>query len=269
MVAVKKVGENVQDITRHLLKGGDEDFWHLGGELEEVVITAPGGGGDTPPPVWDPCADGLCGGDIAPPTTNPHPDYPDCYYSGGCGGNTDNGNSDVESESNYPGKDKGLPYQWWKDTDFIINSGYFDIDDEQPNAKEAALFAIFRSQAILHIENSVTALNKAFELTQDGTFDPNGIEDGKADAFRHAFWNALGTAEFGSDIMKLFADAHEWGETGLAVDMDFHNNHEGRIIGDNFGFSSSDNDISNAIMDAVNDGQLKYINNGNLVPTNQ
>lgn len=36
-----------------------------------------------------------------------------------------------------------------------------------------------------------------------------GIEDGRADAFRHAYWNALGTAEFGSNITQIFTDAHE------------------------------------------------------------
>lgn len=55
-----------------------------------------------------------------------------------------------------------------------------------------------------------------------------GITNGKADAFRHAYWNALGTAEFGSYIMKLFADAHEHGQSGLDVDMDLYNNHIGR-----------------------------------------
>ena len=35
------------------------------------------------------------------------------------------------------------------------------------------------------------------------------MRDGRADAFRHAYWNALGTAEFGSNITQIFTDAHE------------------------------------------------------------
>lgn len=171
------------------------------------------------------------------------------------------------TDADYPGKDDGLPFEWWNDDDFILNSGNFDIDDEQPNAKEVALFAIFPSQAILHIENSVTALNKAEELVNNGTL--TGIGDGKADAFRHAFWNALGTAEFGTEIMKLFADAHEWGETGLSVTMDFYNNHKGRVIGENYNFFTSEATVSAAILQAVFNGTLKYINSsGVLVPTN-
>lgn len=78
-----------------------------------------------------------------------------------------------------------------------------------------------------------------------------------------------GTAEFGSDITKLFADAHEWGETGLATEMDYYNNDKGRTIGEDFNFFSSDAEISNAVLQAVIDGILKYINSiGNLVFTN-
>ncbi len=162
------------------------------------------------------------------------------------------------TESNYPGLSKGFPYQWWKDVSFIINSGNFDIDDEAPNAKEAALFAIFTSQAISHIENSTVALDKAYELANNGTFTPSSIVDGKADAFRHAFWNALGTAEFGSFVMKLFADAHEWGEAPSdSVTMDFYNNNHGRIVGGDFNFLSNDSVISTAILQALYDGKLK------------
>lgn len=171
------------------------------------------------------------------------------------------------SSNDYPGMDDGLPFEWWNDENFIINSGNFDIDDEQPNAKEVALYTIFRKEAVLHIENSIEALSRAEELVADGTL--TGIGDGKADAFRHAYWNALGTAEFGAEIMKLFADAHEWGESGLSVTMDFHNNHHGRIIGNSFNFSSSDSDIEAVVLEALYDGTLKYINSsGFLVTTN-
>ena len=174
-----------------------------------------------------------------------------------------------DTNTTYPGSDSSLPNNWWLDNDFIVNSGNFNIDDETPNAKEVALFAIFRKEAILHIENSTTALNKAEELVTNGTL--TGLGDGKADAFRHAYWNALGTAEFGSNMMKLFADAHEWGETpSNSVTMDFYNNHKGRILGEAFNFFSSDSEIANAILQAVYDGVLKYINNlGQLVFTNQ
>lgn len=95
------------------------------------------------------------------------------------------------------------------------------------------------------------------------------IEDGKADAFRHAFWNALGTVDFGAHVMKLFADAHEWGESGLAVDMDLYNNQEGREIGDELSFFTTNDEISNEVLQELFNGRLRYINNGALLPTNQ
>jgi hypothetical protein len=155
--------------------------------------------------------------------------------------------------------------------DSILNSGNFDIDDESPNAKEAALFVIFHIQAPLHIQNSITALNKAQEVAltlSDGT---SGLHNGRADAFRHAFWNALGTAEFGGSIMKLFADAHEWGQTNQTeVVMDLHNNQEGRNVAivNFYGISTSETVISQDVLDLLFNGTLRYINNGQITPTN-
>ncbi|TXE15958.1 hypothetical protein ES692_14475 [Psychroserpens burtonensis] len=172
-------------------------------------------------------------------------------------------------ESNYPGKDDGLPFEWWLDEDYIRNSGDFNIAFEgAPNAKEVAVFALFFEDSPAHIVNSTIAFAKAQELVADGTL--TGIGDGKADAFRHAYWNALGTADFGPGTMKVFADAHEWGETGLSVTMDFYNNHKGRIIGTpHYNTNVSDEVLSDEVLEAVNDGDLKYINSsGNLVHTN-
>ena len=52
--------------------------------------------------------------------------------------------------------------------------------------------------------------------------------------------------------------------------MDLFNNHIGRNIGEGFDFFSSESDISNAILQALYNGLLKYINNlGTLVKSNQ
>ena len=185
------------------------------------------------------------------------------------------------NEFNYPGLDEGLPYEWWKDADFIENSGFFDItpddpnaDDERPNRRELALYAVHPAQAILHVENSTVALDVAHNLAADGIFSqtvPKALNNGKGDAFRHAFWNALGAAEFGSSLMKRFADAHEHGQSGLDVSMDFFNNENGRDITDDNGydFNTSDTTIQNAVLQSVFDGNLKYISptnpNGSII----
>ena len=69
--------------------------------------------------------------------------------------------------------------------------------------------------------------------------------------------------------MKLFADAHEWGENGLSATMDFYNNQKGRVIGENYNFFTNAATISAAVLQAVLNGDLRYINNsGVLIPTN-
>ena len=84
------------------------------------------------------------------------------------------------------------------------------------------------------------------------------------------FWNALGTVEFSPHLMEILADAHEMGEEGLSVDMDLFNNNIGRIIGINLDpLFESDSVVEQAILDAIEVGDLVYILNGSLTPTNQ
>lgn len=178
-------------------------------------------------------------------------------------------------ESDYPGKEEGLPFQWWLDDDFIKNSGHFNIRlitflGTLPNDMEVLLFMLFHNQALLHLENASAARAKTEELVDSGILPDDGTGYSKANAFLHASWNALGAAEIGVHITKLFADAHEYGETGLATEMDYHNNHKGRIIGSDYNIFTPDDVIFTPTYNAVLDGTLKYINsNGVLVPTNQ
>jgi len=186
--------------------------------------------------------------------------------------------------TNYPGIDDGLPFKWWTDTNIILNSTFFKMPsnsqnalDETPNAKEEALFILFPEYSPTHIKNARIALAEAQKLAQSiylfNQPPSEALNDGKADAFRHAFWNALDTADFGSGITKIFTDAHEWGKTGLDVDMDLYNNGQGRIIGSNYDKTTEDGTISEAILDAVLTGLLKYIKLFKdlfiLVPTDQ
>jgi hypothetical protein len=171
--------------------------------------------------------------------------------------------------SNYPGIDEGHPFMWWQDNEYINNN--FTIFEPLPNAYEVLLFSIFPAAALAHIENTMEAMSRAEELCLNGTLcngDFSGLEDGKADAFRHSYWNALGTAVFSDSIMKLFADAHEWGQDSLSVEMDLFNNEIGRNIGLNFSFSDSNELIEFFVLEALNNGELRYIDNGALIPTN-
>lgn len=204
---------------------------------------------------------------------------------------TTSGNLPVFTENDFPGLEESFPFEWWKDDDFIINSGNLDMASETisapfetPNAREALLFATFPYQALLHVENSQDALDKSQSLAANNTFNQSIVKslvNGKGDAFRHSYWNALDTAEFGEAITKLFTDAHEFNQSGLDVDMDLFNNSKGRqiAIDNNFSFFTSSETISSSILTAVTNGNLKYIfptdingtilNSSTLIQTNQ
>jgi hypothetical protein len=124
---------------------------------------------------------------------------------------------------------------------------------------EIALFIVYPTAAILHIRNSNLALTKSQELAINGTL--THLHNGKADAYRHAFWSARDTADFGLFITKLFTDAHEWKSCNDAkeTEMDFFNNAQGRNIGHDFNILTTDSTISNTILTAIYSGSLLYL----------
>lgn len=87
--------------------------------------------------------------------------------------------------------------------------------------------------------------------------------DGQRDAFRHAFWNALLTAEFGAAWTEQFATAHE-AAPGNPADreaMDLYNNEVGRRIAlANPG--ATPEQLADLVQQAVSDGRLIVIDAG-------
>jgi hypothetical protein len=77
------------------------------------------------------------------------------------------------------------------------------------------------------IEISAQAAIDAWPCDADVEF-----ADGKADAFRHAYWNALMARRVSPAFAELFASAHEVGSsnTPAASAMDLHNNAFGRAF---------------------------------------
>ncbi|UYN90165.1 MAG: hypothetical protein KIT08_02745 [Anaerolineales bacterium] len=73
--------------------------------------------------------------------------------------------------------------------------------------------------------------NDAFSATSK-LFPGSPLENSPADAFRHAYWNALMTREFGEEFARDFATAHETHPDSVreAAFMDLHNNQVGREI---------------------------------------
>jgi hypothetical protein len=99
-------------------------------------------------------------------------------------------------------------------------------------------------------------------------FQGEGLKDGHADAFRHAYWNAMMTASsaFGEKFSKDFTTAHEGrpGDPATSNAMDLYNNSIGRRIAhDNPGASRAE--LARLVRSAVNDGKLIVIDkNGGL-----
>ncbi|GAB4498807.1 MAG: hypothetical protein OHK0052_12750 [Anaerolineales bacterium] len=108
--------------------------------------------------------------------------------------------------------------------------------------------------------------NKAVAETQS-RFNGDKMEDDKADAFRHAYWNALMTKYSSKDFAEQVGTAHEFASTkSLAKTMDLHNNEIGREIGEIYK-DRSDDEIADAIQHQLDKGNLWYIDQGKLKNT--
>lgn len=100
-----------------------------------------------------------------------------------------------------------------------------------------------------------------------------GIEDGEADAYRHALWNAYLASQIGLKATKDFTTAHEVGSEAVnpnnkeeynpvAVKMDLFNNVQGRKIAVQVfkeNSAATVEDLANAVNQARKDGKLKVI----------
>lgn len=90
--------------------------------------------------------------------------------------------------------------------------------------------------------------------------------DGHRDAFRHAYWNALMTQEYGENWTRAFATAHEGGPNNPAnrEAMDLYNNEIGRSIGA-ANRNATPEQLANLVEQALNQGKLVVVDrSGNL-----
>lgn len=86
------------------------------------------------------------------------------------------------------------------------------------------------------------------------------LNDGHTDAFRHAYWNATLTAEFGAEWTAQFTTAHEGlpGNGAVREAMDLYNNEVGRRIAtENPGASREE--LADKVLEALNDGELVVV----------
>jgi hypothetical protein len=102
------------------------------------------------------------------------------------------------------------------------------------SAEELAVLARFPYAALPIFIATNRALAKAQEWAAAHPGAINAVTDGRADALRHSYWNALMTNKLGATIALLFSSAHEAGSVKPAImpqklwdlerQMDLHNN---------------------------------------------
>lgn len=91
-----------------------------------------------------------------------------------------------------------------------------------------------------------------------GNFPHDSMHNGKADGFRHCYWNALMTHRIDVEQAKAVADAHEDkpDQPPAEKDMDLHNNQVGRDIGSTSGSEGASRDLCR---NAAINGALKTL----------
>lgn len=94
----------------------------------------------------------------------------------------------------------------------------------------------------------------------ESAFGGEGGTDGHADAFRHAYWNAMLTQRFGEEWAQEYATAHERNPDShpTPVAMDLHNNEVGRRIAlENP--DADEEELRGLVEQAVRDGEMVVI----------
>jgi hypothetical protein len=95
--------------------------------------------------------------------------------------------------------------------------------------------------------------------------------DGHRDAFRHAYWNALLTSEFGEEWTENYATAHEGlpGNPSTREAMDLYNNEVGRNIAIE-NPDADDEELADLVKEAVENGEMLVVNeDGELIQSNE
>lgn len=93
------------------------------------------------------------------------------------------------------------------------------------------------------------------------------MKDDLRDAFRHCYWSALLTMNFGADLARGLTDAHERStpNTPAREHMDKHNNTVGRLIGEyhqrwyDVGFTFNHNGTADDCYRSALRGELEYL----------
>lgn len=148
--------------------------------------------------------------------------------------------------------------------------GWF-VDSVRITATEGELLDNLQTQkGLVGLDGFKDIKEDAFS-TSEARYHGAGAEDGHQDAFRHAYWNARMTSEYGVDFAAAFGTAHE-GVAGNPSDreaMDLYNNEVGRKIASE-NPDASPQELADLVQQAIEDGEMLVIDgNGDLAWSDQ
>lgn len=160
----------------------------------------------------------------------------------------------------YPGKEDLFPFEWWND-DALIEQYLQGPYESWRNisSEEKRLTKSFPTIAYKLYKNKDIAFQKTFQYFGNVP----QVLNGKPDAFRHAFFQAINTVSVRKYFTELFANAHEsevptiW---SLEKEMDIYNNEIGmNLIEFTHPNWSNTNQIATEILNMLNNGELIYL----------
>jgi hypothetical protein len=133
---------------------------------------------------------------------------------------------------------------------------------------------VLASEAEILDERSLWELPEVNQISRDALGEARRLfpgspdnEDDHTDAFRHAYWNARMTQEFGEDWTRRFTTAHEMrpGNPAVPEAMDLYNNEVGRAIGVAAGPNATPQQIADMVTAAVREGRVVVVGRDGLL----
>ena len=113
-----------------------------------------------------------------------------------------------------------------------------------------------------YLQSAYNAENRMESLYPLTSLNPCSTYNGKGDAFRHAFWNALSTVRIGESLTEQLTTAHEdrsappgypAADYAKETQMDLYNNARGREIAYGSGL------LWQLVKTAKENGELRYL----------
>jgi hypothetical protein len=133
--------------------------------------------------------------------------------------------------------------------------GRLGFEPEGPGIYQESLGSPLEAMKAKEMANEATQATE--DMIRAGHFSKEDRHNGRADAFRHAYWNFRMAQEIGQDAAKRFSDAYERSNPNDAGErlMDLLNNHVGRNLARDD--KNAGRPAKEILLDAVRNGELQ------------